>query len=116
MITDKPDQAPASLTLRTARPTAQHVLVAASGEITAHAVPALTEMVETRLRGTLTRLTLDVSAVTSIDKAGLSALVHALLVARCRGTELQFLAGGNASVYRRLTHVGLPCVASEPAL
>ncbi|MCU1685928.1 MAG: hypothetical protein JWQ81_6667 [Amycolatopsis sp.] len=116
MITDKPDRVTASLTLRTARPTAQHVLLTASGEITADSVPALTEMVETRLRGTLTRLTLDVSAVTSIDTVGLSALVRAQLVARCRGIELRFLTRDNASVHQRLTHAGLPYVASEPTL
>lgn len=116
MITDKPQRVTTSLKLRTVHPTAQHALVVASGGITEHSAPTLTEMVETRLRGTLSRLTVDMSAVTSIDKVGLSALVRALLMARCRGVELRFLTRGNAAVHQRLIHVGLPCVTSEPAL
>jgi anti-anti-sigma factor len=88
------------------RLTINHSLTSATvielhGELDLATAPALTEALDFRLLSGIPQLVVDLSRVTFLGAAGLSALVHAHRQAP-RQTELLIEAGGNRKVLRVL--------------
>lgn len=93
--------------LRVSRPGSGTAVVHVRGEVDVLTAPRLTELLVTRLRGAIRTLVIDLSEVDFLGAAGLSALVHAELLARHRGVTLRVVAGDNRAALRPLTVTGL---------
>lgn len=77
------------------------------GVLDALTVPRFATLVESRLRGTVRNLVLDLSEVQFLATAGLEVLARAALRAEHRGIELSVVTGESRSVKRAITVSGL---------
>jgi len=98
---------------------ARHTLVVSvSGDVDLASAPLLRDVVERRLRGPVTLLVLDLSAVTFLGTAGLDVLVRTQQAVARRGVALRVTGTGVRPVHRALRAAGmlrsLPA-ADEPA-
>jgi anti-sigma B factor antagonist len=96
---------PLRLCVRRPRPGAAVVLV--RGEVDTLTAPRLTELLTSRLRGTLRTLVVDLSEVDFLGAAGLSALLYANLLARQLGVTMRVVTGDNRWAIRPLSITGV---------
>lgn len=88
-------------------PRQRAAVIRVSGVLDALTVPRFATLVDSRLRGMVGRLVLDLSDVEFLATAGLEVLAHAALQAEHRGVELSVIAGDSRSVLRAITVSGL---------
>src|ERR1700686_4514077 len=81
-------------------------LVYLSGRVDIDSSPALRDQLLALLRGHITMVRIDLTAVTSIDSSGLATLIEALKIARAGKTELR-LQGLHDELLRIFEFTGL---------
>lgn len=91
------DTATSELSLRTERPERGTVVLTLRGEVDRATAPRLAEVLRSRLRSQLSRVVVDLSEVSFLDAAGISALIQADLRAQCTDTTLEIVSGGKYS-------------------
>ncbi|MFJ8915920.1 STAS domain-containing protein [Amycolatopsis sp. NPDC102389] len=104
-----PDRADGSFRLAVIRPTPTTAVIEVAGELDVATAPRLAHLLGPRLASALRTVVIDLSAVTSLDAAGLSVLAHAHHQAAITGRALKLITGPDR-VNRLLVNSGLETV------
>ncbi|MEV4151149.1 STAS domain-containing protein [Amycolatopsis sp. NPDC049691] len=91
------------MTLHVARPAPRTVLVRVSGEVDLSTARRLDELLQSRIRGEVAEVVVDLSGVTFISVAGLNSLLRAQLLADASGAHLTVDPGRSRAVRRLFT-------------
>ncbi|MGK3201761.1 STAS domain-containing protein [Amycolatopsis sp. MEPSY49] len=91
------------MTLRVSRPAPRTVLVRVSGEVDLSTARRLDELLQSRIRGAVDEVVVDLSGVTFISVAGLNSLLRAQLLADAAGARLTVDPGRSRAVRRLFT-------------
>ncbi len=91
------------MTLRVSGPAPRTVLVRVSGEVDLSTARRLDELLQSRIRGDVEEVVVDLSGVTFISVAGLNSLLRAQLLADAAGARLTVDPGSSRAVRRLFT-------------
>lgn len=91
------------MTLRVSHPGPRALLVRVSGEVDLSTARRLDELLQSRVRGAVEEVVVDLSAVTFISVAGLNSLLRAQLLADAAGARLTVDPGRSRAVRRLFT-------------